>query len=103
MANKFTFLQNRRKRRRETEVEEEEAIFKRRLVSFGKLVESAIFANILIVGAVSVNIKSRKPRIKDKTGKQVNYGGRRHGGRRYIPIMVEGGIYQKKSSPGKCG
>ena len=36
MADKFTFLQNMRKRRRETEEEEEEeeAVFKRRLVSF---------------------------------------------------------------------
>ena len=66
MADKFTFLQNMRKRRHEAEVEEEEAIFKRRLVSFDELEESAIFANILIAGAVSANIKPRKPRIKDK-------------------------------------
>ena len=46
-----------RKRRREAEVEEEEAIFKRGLVSFD---------DILIAGAVSANIKPRKPRIKDK-------------------------------------
>ena len=66
MAAKFTFLQNMRKRRREAEVEEEEAIFKRGLVSFDELEESTIFANILIAGAVSANIKSRKPRFKDK-------------------------------------
>ena len=65
MAAKFTFLQNMRKRRREAEVEEE-AIFKRRLVSFDELKESTIFANILIAGAISANIKPRKPRIKDK-------------------------------------